>query len=230
MLRIARAAPTSPSEKSTPTVRITLIRPPAVSSLHSYSVAIVPPLGPAYVAAALESAGHHVTVIDALGEAPLARHPSAHPLLRRARPDDRGRSSRAFRADVAGHRRSPSCSPSNGRTSRRCSAPFAPPSRACRSSSAASMRPRPGNTCSSASGGDALRARRRRGDGGRHRRVDRRRPARSRTFPASPFAVDGRPHRDRRRAAAYATSIRFHARPGISSRSRTTCRTDSGTA
>jgi anaerobic magnesium-protoporphyrin IX monomethyl ester cyclase len=62
-------------------VHIALIRPPAVSSLHAYSVAIVPPLGPAYIAAALESAGHHVTVIDALGEAPLARHPSAHPRL-----------------------------------------------------------------------------------------------------------------------------------------------------
>lgn len=62
-------------------MRITLIRPPAVSSLHAYSVGIVPPLGPAYVAAALVAAGHHVSVIDALGEAPLARHPSAHPLL-----------------------------------------------------------------------------------------------------------------------------------------------------
>jgi anaerobic magnesium-protoporphyrin IX monomethyl ester cyclase len=61
--------------------RITLIRPPAVSSLHAYSLPIVPPLGPAYVAAALEAAGHHVSVIDALGEAPLARHPSAHPQL-----------------------------------------------------------------------------------------------------------------------------------------------------
>ena len=62
-------------------VRITLIRPPAVASLHAYSIAVVPPLGPAYIAAALESAGHQVTVIDALGEAPLARHPSAHPRL-----------------------------------------------------------------------------------------------------------------------------------------------------
>src|SRR5262245_39767396 len=61
--------------------RIVLIRPPAVSSLHAYSVAIVPPLGPAYVAAALEAAGHRVTVIDALGEAPLNRHPSAHARL-----------------------------------------------------------------------------------------------------------------------------------------------------
>jgi radical SAM superfamily enzyme YgiQ (UPF0313 family) len=60
---------------------LTLIRPPAVSSLHAYSFAIVPPLGPAYIAAALEAAGHVVHVIDALGEAPLARHQSAHPRL-----------------------------------------------------------------------------------------------------------------------------------------------------
>jgi len=63
------------------TARITLIRPSAISSLHAYSAAIVPPLGLAYVAAALEAAGHEVCVIDALGEAPLARHPSAHPRL-----------------------------------------------------------------------------------------------------------------------------------------------------
>ena len=40
-----------------------------------------PPLGLAYVAAALEAAGHEVLVIDALGEAPLARGPSVHPRL-----------------------------------------------------------------------------------------------------------------------------------------------------
>ncbi len=61
--------------------RITLIRPPAVSTHHAYSVAVVPPLGPAYIAGALEAAGHQVDFIDALGEAPWARHPSAHPLL-----------------------------------------------------------------------------------------------------------------------------------------------------
>jgi radical SAM superfamily enzyme YgiQ (UPF0313 family) len=62
-------------------VHVTLIRPPAVSSLHAYSAAIVPPLGPAYIAAALENASHTVHVIDALGEAPLNRYPSAHPRL-----------------------------------------------------------------------------------------------------------------------------------------------------
>jgi anaerobic magnesium-protoporphyrin IX monomethyl ester cyclase len=64
-----------------PSACIALVRPPAVSSLHSYSVAVVPPLGPAYIAAALEAAGHRVHVVDALGEAPFNRHASAHPLL-----------------------------------------------------------------------------------------------------------------------------------------------------
>lgn len=62
-------------------VSVALIRPPAVSSRHAYSVVVVPPLGPAYIAGALEAVGHRVTVIDALGEAPEARHASAHPEL-----------------------------------------------------------------------------------------------------------------------------------------------------
>jgi radical SAM superfamily enzyme YgiQ (UPF0313 family) len=82
MLSVANpSAEHSVQVRSTPSARIVLIRPPAISSRHAYSTAVVPPLGPAYVAAALESAGHRVTVIDALGEAPLARHPSVHPLL-----------------------------------------------------------------------------------------------------------------------------------------------------
>ncbi len=60
---------------------ITLIRPPHVSSHRSYAVVREPPLGLAYVAAAVESAGHRVTVIDALGEALDARTPAAHPGL-----------------------------------------------------------------------------------------------------------------------------------------------------
>jgi anaerobic magnesium-protoporphyrin IX monomethyl ester cyclase len=60
---------------------LTLIRPPEVSSRNAYSAGVVPPLGLAYVAAALEAAGHEVAVIDALGEAPLARGASAHPKL-----------------------------------------------------------------------------------------------------------------------------------------------------
>jgi anaerobic magnesium-protoporphyrin IX monomethyl ester cyclase len=82
MLDLA-SAPAAGSLQGAPQVRarITLIRPPAVASRHAYSVGIVPPLGLAYVAGALEAAGHRVTAVDALGEAPLARHPSTHPLL-----------------------------------------------------------------------------------------------------------------------------------------------------
>jgi radical SAM superfamily enzyme YgiQ (UPF0313 family) len=60
---------------------VTLIRPALVSTPGSYSVIIAPPLGLAYVAAALESAGHAVAVIDALGAAPEARAPAAYPGL-----------------------------------------------------------------------------------------------------------------------------------------------------
>lgn len=60
---------------------ITLIRPALVSTPRSFSVVIAPPLGLAYVAAALEQAGHGLAVIDALGEAPEARRPAAYPGL-----------------------------------------------------------------------------------------------------------------------------------------------------
>lgn len=60
---------------------ITLIRPALVSTPRSFSVVIAPPLGLAYVAAALEEAKHEITVIDALGEAPEARRPAAYPGL-----------------------------------------------------------------------------------------------------------------------------------------------------
>ena len=60
---------------------ITLVRPPAVSSPYSYTVGVVLPLGPAYVAAALLEAGHRVAVVDALGEAPLHRGPTSQPGL-----------------------------------------------------------------------------------------------------------------------------------------------------
>lgn len=61
---------------------ITLIRPPTVSSIHSYSTPITPPLGVAYLSASLERSGHRVTVIDALGAAPLHSAPTCHPQLR----------------------------------------------------------------------------------------------------------------------------------------------------
>ena len=61
--------------------RITLIRPPMIATKRAYSVVMVPPLGPAYVAAAPRSAGHEVTFIDALGEDPDGRHAAAHSAL-----------------------------------------------------------------------------------------------------------------------------------------------------
>ncbi len=48
--------------------RVTVIRTPTVFSRDSYSVPIVPPLGPAYLAASLRQAGHDVRVIDGVGE------------------------------------------------------------------------------------------------------------------------------------------------------------------
>ena len=59
----------------------TLVRPPAVSTRFSYTIGVVLPLGPAYVAAALLKAGHDVAVVDALGEAPLGRGSTSHPAL-----------------------------------------------------------------------------------------------------------------------------------------------------
>jgi radical SAM superfamily enzyme YgiQ (UPF0313 family) len=80
---------------------ITLIRPPLIATQRSYSVIIAPPLGLAYVAAALEEGGHDVAIIDALAEAPEARQPAAYPgsvayglpndeIVRRIPPDTQG--------------------------------------------------------------------------------------------------------------------------------------------
>lgn len=47
---------------------ITLIRPPFISSMHSYSSTVTPPLSIAYLASSLLAAGYQVTAIDGLGE------------------------------------------------------------------------------------------------------------------------------------------------------------------
>lgn len=49
---------------------ITLIRPPATDVLRFATTSISPPIGLAYIAGALETAGYAVDVIDAVGEAP----------------------------------------------------------------------------------------------------------------------------------------------------------------
>ncbi|WP_204105258.1 MULTISPECIES: radical SAM protein [Spirulina sp. CCY15215] len=52
---------------------ITLVRPPALISRHSGTGSLTPPIGLAYLASSLIEAGHLVTTIDALGEAPFQR-------------------------------------------------------------------------------------------------------------------------------------------------------------
>jgi anaerobic magnesium-protoporphyrin IX monomethyl ester cyclase len=52
---------------------ICLVRPPATESFRFATTSIAPPLGLAYVAAALEKAGKRVHVVDAVGEGPTVR-------------------------------------------------------------------------------------------------------------------------------------------------------------
>lgn len=60
---------------------ITLVRPPAVSSRFAYTIGVVLPLGPAYLAGSLLEAGYRVSVVDALGESPHQRGPTSQPNL-----------------------------------------------------------------------------------------------------------------------------------------------------
>src|ERR1019366_5194236 len=48
-------------------MRFVLIRPPVLTPTFNMAELVVPPLGPAYVAAALRQAGHDVCLIDAVG-------------------------------------------------------------------------------------------------------------------------------------------------------------------
>ncbi|HUO04900.1 MAG TPA: cobalamin-dependent protein [Candidatus Binataceae bacterium] len=66
-------APTT--SKSHSPVKVTIIRPPALVSKGSIQWQIGPPLGAAYLAASLRAAGHQVSVVDALGEAPFQQMP-----------------------------------------------------------------------------------------------------------------------------------------------------------
>src|SRR5439155_5253239 len=67
--------------ESAPRAHITLVRPPAISSRFSYTIGVVLPLGPAYLAGALLEAGHLVAAVDGLGEAPFQRGPTSQPHL-----------------------------------------------------------------------------------------------------------------------------------------------------
>lgn len=48
---------------------VTIVRPPVLMPAFNMADLVVPPLGPAYVAAAARAAGHRVTLIDAVGSA-----------------------------------------------------------------------------------------------------------------------------------------------------------------
>jgi radical SAM superfamily enzyme YgiQ (UPF0313 family) len=56
-------------------MRICLVRPPAVTNTGLKGQIAAPPLGLAYIAAALKQAGHQVTLVDAVGEAPRQYRP-----------------------------------------------------------------------------------------------------------------------------------------------------------
>src|SRR5262245_15988437 len=60
---------------------ICLIRPPSLSSKFDRGDSIPPPLGLAYMAAALRQAGIRAHVVDASGEAPNRTDPGAHTLV-----------------------------------------------------------------------------------------------------------------------------------------------------
>ncbi len=71
-------APAVPARRG---AHVTIVRPPATSSRFSYTIGVVLPLGPAYLAGSLLEAGHRAAIVDALGEAPFQRGPTSHPHL-----------------------------------------------------------------------------------------------------------------------------------------------------
>ena len=56
-------------------MKVCLVRPPIAIPSQNMTAMLTPPLGLAYVGAALREAGHEVTFFDASGEAPDIRHP-----------------------------------------------------------------------------------------------------------------------------------------------------------
>lgn len=56
-------------------MKVCLIRPPALIDIKGFSIDPTPPIGLAYIASALLSEGHDVSVIDAIGEGPSELYP-----------------------------------------------------------------------------------------------------------------------------------------------------------
>jgi radical SAM superfamily enzyme YgiQ (UPF0313 family) len=57
-------------------MNVCLIRPPALIDVEGFAIDPVPPIGLAYIASAIFEAGHHVQVIDAIGESPRQYNPT----------------------------------------------------------------------------------------------------------------------------------------------------------
>ncbi|MEQ1917745.1 MAG: cobalamin-dependent protein [Elusimicrobiota bacterium] len=64
-------------------MKICLVRPPSIVNPISYIASLTPPIGLAYIAAALREAGHEVVIIDGIGEKPLQSVPIAYNLVLR---------------------------------------------------------------------------------------------------------------------------------------------------
>ena len=62
-------------------MRVALIHPPTIAAISTFAQEAVPPLGLAYVAAAVRAAGHDVSVVDAVGLA-LDRHTLYAPIAK----------------------------------------------------------------------------------------------------------------------------------------------------
>src|SRR5262245_45509152 len=64
--KVARVSNCPPGRRA---VRVCIVRPPTLTSIGAVGHADVPPIGPAYITGSLQAAGHHVTVVDAVGAA-----------------------------------------------------------------------------------------------------------------------------------------------------------------
>lgn len=63
-------------------MKVLLLRPPLAFGQASATTLLCPPLGLAYIAAAVRAAGHDTSCIDASGEAPFRQTPDGHGLIR----------------------------------------------------------------------------------------------------------------------------------------------------